>query len=97
MQSSNVQTIIIVFLVLIIIVIIGAGFAIVRNKDSRSLTRVLTLRVTLCAVLVGLLLLGIATGYVKPHGPVDPPLAVQEMRAAEEAKRREADTKKGAE
>lgn len=89
MQSSNVQTVIIIFLILIVIAVLSAGFALVRNKDPRSLNRVLTIRVGLCALLVGLLLIGIATGYVKPHGPVDPPLEVQEQRKLERQKQLE--------
>jgi len=67
------KVVIVVFLVLVIAALAGAGFFMLRHKDTpeerdRRMARVLAIRVALSVTLFVLILLAYLLGWIQPHG-----------------------------
>jgi succinate dehydrogenase/fumarate reductase cytochrome b subunit len=69
-SGFRMQTLIIIAFMLLIIYNLGAGlYYMLTDKDgSRRTVRALTRRVAFSALLVLLVVIGIATGIIQPHG-----------------------------
>jgi cytochrome bd-type quinol oxidase subunit 2 len=64
-----IKTLIVVVLIAIVVSLASGMFFLVKDKGRTERTaRALTVRIVLSVSLFGLLMLGIFTGYIKPHG-----------------------------
>lgn len=64
-----IKTLIVIVLLAIIVSLASGMFFLVKDKGQTDRTaRALTVRIVLSVSLFGLLMLGIFTGYIKPHG-----------------------------
>jgi hypothetical protein len=64
-----IKTLIVLALVAIIVSLASGMFFLVKDKGQTERTaKALTVRIVLSMSLFGLLMLGIFTGYIKPHG-----------------------------
>jgi len=66
------RTLVVVAFLAVIIYNLGAGlyYMMVDKGGSNRMVQALTRRIALSVVLILLVVLGIATGLVQPHGPV---------------------------
>jgi len=73
-----IKTLIVVTLIAILVSLASGMLFLIKDKGQTERTaRALTVRIGLSVALFGLLMLGIFTGHIKPHGiyPASPPAA----------------------
>ncbi len=73
-----IKTLIVVALIAILVSLASGMLFLIKDKGQTERTaRALTVRIGLSVALFGLLMLGIFTGHIKPHGiyPASPPTA----------------------
>lgn len=64
-----IKTLIVIVLIAIVASLASGMFFLIKDKGQTERTaRALTLRIVLSVSLFGLLMLGIFTGHIKPHG-----------------------------